>query len=129
MLANELVNSATTSRPKSVVTANVLKLHKEFFIDASEPVFAGHFPTYPILPGVMLLALARAAMSAHFGRPVQLSEVRRQRFSKPVLPGMCVAIDLELTPCAGGVEATARWTDASDGSSLARAELVMSSAA
>ncbi|MDB5800168.1 MAG: 3-hydroxymyristoyl/3-hydroxydecanoyl-(acyl carrier protein) dehydratase [Rhodocyclales bacterium] len=106
-----------------------MKLNREFLIDANEPVFAGHFPTYPILPGVMLLSLARSAMSDHFGRPVQLSEVRRQRFSKPVLPGMRVAIDLQLTPCAGGVEATARWTDASDGSALARAELVMSSAA
>lgn len=106
-----------------------MKLNKEFLIHADEPVFAGHFPTYPILPGVMLLSLARAVMSDHFGRPVQLSEVRRQRFSKPVLPGMRVAIELQLTPCQDRAQANVRWTDVSDGSVLARADLIMESAA
>ena len=106
-----------------------MKLNKEFLIDADEPVFAGHFPTYPILPGVLLLALARSVVSDHFGRPVQLSEVRRQRFSKPVLPGMRVAVELQLTPCQDRAQASVRWTDASDGSMLARADLIMESAA
>ena len=105
-----------------------MQLNKEFLINADEPVFAGHFPAYPILPGVLLLALARSTISDYFGRPVQLSEVRRQRFSKPVLPGMRVAVELQLSPCKDRAQASVRWTDASDGSLLARAELVMESA-
>lgn len=105
-----------------------MQLNKEFLIDVNEPVFAGHFPAYPILPGVLLLALARAVISDYFGRPVQLSEVRRQRFSKPVLPGMRVVVELQLTPCEDRAQASVRWTDASDGSVFARAELVMEAA-
>lgn len=105
-----------------------MQLNKEFFINADEPVFAGHFPAYPILPGVLLLALARSTISDYFGRPVQFSEVRRQRFSKPVLPGMRVAVELQLTPCQDRAQASVRWIDAGDGALLARAELIMESA-
>ena len=106
-----------------------MEIKREFLIGADEPVFVGHFPQRPILPGVMLLALARTAISEHVGRPVQIGEVRRQRYSKPVLPGMRVAIALHLAPREDKLEASVRWTDAGDGTTLARGELVMEFAA
>lgn len=101
---------------------------KHYDIAGTEPVFAGHFPTHPILPGVLLLSLASRAMSEEFGRPVGLLKIRRQRFSKPVLPGMRVGVEMALTPCEGGLEAKCRWVDAADGSALARADLVVEAA-
>jgi 3-hydroxyacyl-[acyl-carrier-protein] dehydratase len=57
---------------------------------ADEPFFAGHFPGYPIYPGVFIIeAVHQAAIqygTVFLGR-VQLLEVRSARFLSPVHPG------------------------------------------
>jgi len=65
-------------------------------IPSQHPVFDGHFPGRPIVPGAMLLDLILAAGS----RPV--STVLRAKFHQPVLPG-----DLLILCFAPGAKATA----------------------
>lgn len=60
-------------------------------IDPGDEVFAGHYPGFPILPGVLLVDAVRSAAArygeAHgFGR-LRLVEVRSARFLAPVFPG------------------------------------------
>jgi 3-hydroxyacyl-[acyl-carrier-protein] dehydratase len=65
-------------------------------VEATAPVFRGHFPNFPILPGVMLVAFARQAVSSELGRPVSLRRIVRQRFMRPVLPDTVVTVECEI---------------------------------
>jgi 3-hydroxymyristoyl/3-hydroxydecanoyl-(acyl carrier protein) dehydratase len=98
-----------------------------FTLDAAAPVLAGHFPGHPILPGVMLIGLARQAASATLGQPLRLLRIVRLRFVRPVLPGAVLTLEHEL----GAVQEDGisrrlvlRWKQA-DGSICARGELVV----
>src|ERR1700733_7569093 len=68
------------------------------FVDAANPVFAGHFPATPILPGIFLIeAMAQTAgVMLGSSTPVAvgdrggvalLAAVNRFKFFKPVAPG------------------------------------------
>lgn len=66
--------------------------YKKF--DADEPFFAGHFPTYPVVPGVLLIeCLAQcggAGIAAQFdeGNSILfLASVEKAKFRRQVHPG------------------------------------------
>jgi predicted hotdog family 3-hydroxylacyl-ACP dehydratase len=59
------------------------------------PLFEGHFPGRPILPGIALLHLALRAHAAG-GHPVALRGIETLRFRRLVLPGE--VLDLEVAP-------------------------------
>jgi UDP-N-acetylglucosamine acyltransferase len=71
-------------------------------VAANEAYFAGHFPTAPVFPGVLLCeALAQlGAVAIAEGDDLALLGVQRARFRRPVLPGE--ALDLVVV-VAGGV--------------------------
>lgn len=56
-------------------------------IDSDHPAYAGHFPGRPILPGVLLLAEALAAVESQSGRPVQEWSIASAKFVRTVAPG------------------------------------------
>lgn len=71
-------------------------------VSPRDGVFAGHFPQNPVYPGVLILeSLAQAsAVLLQFsqGRPFDtcyLARCDQARFSKPVLPGDEVRLDVE----------------------------------
>ncbi len=55
-------------------------------IPAASPLFAGHFPGRPILPGILHVALARRALEDIAGREVALAAVRSLKLRRPVTP-------------------------------------------
>jgi 3-hydroxyacyl-[acyl-carrier-protein] dehydratase len=75
-------------------------------VSANEPYFQGHFPTRPIMPGVLILeAMAQAAGVLVFrsrGEKPDPSSVYyyvgidRARFKRPVLPGDQLEIEVAL---------------------------------
>ena len=72
-------------------------------VDPSEPVLHGHFPGFPIFPGVCLVEIAHQA--ALLCRPgARLTAIERVRFLAPVFPGDEVIADLTFT----GARCTAR---------------------
>ena len=64
-------------------------------IDAGEPVFAGHYPGFPIFPGVCVVeCVHRGAVATVPGRDrVELAAMESVRFTNPVHPGD----DIEIT--------------------------------
>lgn len=61
---------------------------------ADHPVFAGHFPNHPIVPGVLLLDWAQAAIEAELGEPVlALTEAK---FHSPATPADVLELDFEI---------------------------------
>jgi 3-hydroxyacyl-[acyl-carrier-protein] dehydratase len=79
--------------------------------DAEDPMFAGHFPGNPIVPGVIITeALAQAAgIAAASGyaeaeRPVfLLSAIRMMKFLRPVRPGDSIDLRAEKVAAAEGL--------------------------
>lgn len=70
----------------------------------NEPHFQGHFPGYPIMPGVLLLeAMAQASVAVVTKQPeyktgglVFLVGVEEAKFKKPVVPGDTLIFEGEL---------------------------------
>jgi 3-hydroxyacyl-[acyl-carrier-protein] dehydratase len=83
------------------------------FIDPANPIFVGHFPAKPILPGVFLIeamaqtagvmlgATAPGAAADSSGGVALLAAVNRFKFLKPVTPGQELRIETEKLTEAG----------------------------
>jgi len=63
-------------------------------VPADSPLFAGHFPGHPILPGIAHLAIVERAL----GSPI--TAARSVKLRRPVVPGE--TLELALTPGEGG---------------------------
>jgi 3-hydroxyacyl-[acyl-carrier-protein] dehydratase len=82
----------------------------EFQFNANDPMFAGHFPGRPILPGVFQLEMARDAAEMTLNCPLALREIRRAKFQRPILPGEIVRVELKLSETEGTIEARAGFS-------------------
>lgn len=73
-------------------------------VTINEPHFTGHFPGYPIMPGVLILeSMAQASIAVVAKQPgvqpgglVFLVAVEDARFKKPVVPGDTLVLQGEL---------------------------------
>ena len=59
---------------------------KSLTVPADHPVFTGHFPGRPIVPGVMLLEWAQAEIGRASGRAPHELRVREAKFFTPLEP-------------------------------------------
>ena len=50
------------------------------------PVYKGHFPGYPITPGVCLVQMALEAIAEMAGHDVRLVAAKNIKFTSPVIP-------------------------------------------
>ena len=70
----------------------------------NEPQFTGHFPGFPVMPGVMIIeAMAQTAgilvtaVAPHTrGKLMFLASVDEAKFRKPVLPGDQLRIEMQM---------------------------------
>ena len=69
---------------------------------AGHPAFEGHFPGRPILPAVVLLAEALAAIESATGHAPQEWTLANAKFLAPVAPGTTLTFSHEATG-AGGI--------------------------
>jgi 3-hydroxyacyl-[acyl-carrier-protein] dehydratase len=79
-------------------------------VSANEPFFQGHFPGYPVMPGVLLVeALAQVGAVALLGMPENKGKlaffagVDEVRFKRQVVPGDVLRIELTLTRVRGPI--------------------------
>ncbi|MFG2718602.1 hypothetical protein ACGFW5_09915 [Streptomyces sp. NPDC048416] len=65
-------------------------------VDPQALVLTGHYPHFPLLPGVFLVDLAERAVERFaegHGRALELEAIASTRFHAPVLPGAEVVVD------------------------------------
>lgn len=62
------------------------------------PVFEGHFPGHPIVPGVLLLDWAQSAIETHLG--CRLPALAEAKFHSPATPADALEVDFEASPSA-----------------------------
>jgi 3-hydroxyacyl-[acyl-carrier-protein] dehydratase len=62
---------------------------------ADHPVFAGHFPGHPIVPGVLLLDWAQSAIEAQLGQQVQA--LAEAKFHSPATPADVLELEFQVS--------------------------------
>jgi 3-hydroxyacyl-[acyl-carrier-protein] dehydratase len=82
----------------------------EFRFDADDPVFAGHFPNRPLLPGVFQLEMARVAAESVLDCPLAVREIFKTKFQRPILPDEIVRLELKLSETGGAIQARASFS-------------------
>lgn len=74
---------------------------KTIEVPPDHPAFEGHFPGHPILPGVVLLAEAMAAIEAATSTSARNWTVDNAKFLGAVEPGARLAITHAMQPSGG----------------------------
>lgn len=98
-------------------------------VDADHPVFAGHFPGNPLLPGAYLLALVVADAAAWLDRNLpgrRPTGVRAAKFTRAVRPGEPFECTFAHAPGSGALRFVVR---AADGQAHASGTLELAAAA
>ncbi|MBO1005573.1 3-hydroxyacyl-ACP dehydratase FabZ [Pseudogracilibacillus auburnensis] len=79
-------------------------------VSANEPFFAGHFPDYPVMPGVLILealaqvgAIAVLDMEQNKGKIGFLAGVDKCRFKRQVKPGDQLRLEVEIIRMKGPI--------------------------
>src|SRR5690348_6830186 len=73
-------------------------------VSANEPFFQGHFPGFPIMPGVLIVeAMAQAGgalllteVEDREGKLIVFTGIEKARFRRPVVPGDQLRLEVEM---------------------------------
>ncbi len=73
-------------------------------VSVNEPFFQGHFPEYPIMPGVLIIeamaqvgAVAMMSIDENKGKLGVFAGIDKVRFKKEVRPGDTLRMEVEMT--------------------------------
>jgi 3-hydroxyacyl-[acyl-carrier-protein] dehydratase len=79
-------------------------------VTINEPFFQGHFPEYPVMPGVLIVealaqvgAIAVLSMEENKGKLGFLAGIDQFRFKEQVKPGDTLILEVELTRVRGSI--------------------------
>ena len=82
----------------------------EFKFPATDPVFAGHFPNQPLVPGVFQLEMARLGAEWLMGEQLGVREISKAKFLRPIVPAELVCMNLRLSEANGAIGARATFS-------------------
>ncbi|GGW13158.1 hypothetical protein GCM10018980_71650 [Streptomyces capoamus] len=112
----QVVTAEGTGDPDTVPRVEV-----RFTIDESEPVFAGHYPGFPIFPGVCVVdCVHRAALATAPGPGLGLAALESARFTGPVFPGDVLTVAADWKQVRGGWTYAATASTGRGGSAVVR---------
>ena len=100
-------------------------------VTANEPFFVGHFPDFPVMPGVLIVeAMAQVAgilvlssIPDRKSKLVLLASIEEAKFRRPVLPGHQLRIEMKVTRRKATV-AKMHGTATVEGNIVAEAEMM-----
>ena len=79
--------------------------HPVFRLDAAHPVYAGHFPGNPVLPGVCTLQIVRECLERGTGRRHRFTAIRECKFLGMIVPQADTLLDIDIRLADDGTAA------------------------
>jgi len=73
------------------------KLKTTISLNASHPIFKGHFPGQPVLPGVCMMQMVKEITEVHLDKKLRLQKARELKFLSFIDPVEHASIQLELS--------------------------------
>jgi 3-hydroxyacyl-[acyl-carrier-protein] dehydratase len=99
-------------------------------VTANEEFFVGHFPDYPVMPGVLIVealaqvgAVAMLSKEENKGRLAFFAGIDNCRFKRQVIPGDQLRLEVEITRLKGPV-GKGKATATVDGELVCEAEIM-----
>lgn len=89
MLQNELFTFTGLQAEGDMIKATV-------HLDAAHPIFKGHFPDQPVLPGVCMMQMVKEAIEAYLGKPTRLLKAGELKFLAIIDPGQTPLVQMEV---------------------------------
>lgn len=74
------------------------------------PLFEGHFPGDPVLPGVLQIEMVRTALSSLLQARLHIRQVRSAKFKRRIAPGEEAIVRLLCTESSGNLDVKAEIT-------------------
>lgn len=98
LLDQHLAQREKNTRPSDTVKADTaktdaVKTQAQWHIPLDHPVFAGHFPDYPLVPGALLLDWVVDKVAAYWQVSPGVLRIEQAKFLQPVPPGACVSLE------------------------------------
>ncbi len=116
MLSNKEIRELLPHRYPFLLVDKVLELEAgkrvvaQKNVSANEPFFQGHFPEYPIMPGVLIVealaqtaGLAVAVMEENKGKLGVFAGIEEMKFKSQVVPGDILILEAEIIMSKLGV--------------------------
>lgn len=99
-------------------------------VSANEPYFQGHFPGFPVMPGVLVIeamaqvgAVAVLSMPGFAGKLALFAGIDKARFRRQVMPGDVLRLEVELLKVRSSL-GKGKAVATVDGTPVAEAELM-----
>ncbi|HZD59595.1 MAG TPA: 3-hydroxyacyl-ACP dehydratase FabZ [Anaerolineae bacterium] len=99
-------------------------------VTVNEPFFNGHFPDYPVMPGVLVVealaqvgAVSMLSLEGNKGKMAFFARIDGFRFRRQVVPGDQLILEVEITRSKGSI-GKGKATASVDGEIVAEGELM-----
>ena len=135
-LDNDAIRAILPHRYPFLLVDRIIEMDAEHVVGiknvtANEPFFLGHFPDFPVMPGVLIVeAMAQTAgvqvlstIPDRHNKLVYLVSVDHARFRRPVRPGDQLRIEMKVLKRKGTVAKMAGHATV-DGALVAEAEVM-----
>jgi 3-hydroxyacyl-[acyl-carrier-protein] dehydratase len=66
-------------------------------LNAAHPIFKGHFPGQPVLPGVCMMQMVKEITEAYIGKKIRLQKARELKFLSFIDPIQHPSMQMELS--------------------------------
>ena len=89
MLAGNFYTTGKLTHEAGFITATVI-------FDASHPIFEGHFPAIPVVPGVCMMQLVKEILEQAIDKKTMLTKANQLKFLSVITPTITTEVDLKL---------------------------------